>query len=319
MNTGIWIIGLLILIQFCLIVLFILIFLQNHKKDELTYQMGLQNQEALSRSNSNEEKFQQTFKNIQNQIQDMKSQQVLSNQNMETIGESLLNINRIMTNTKMRGNWGEYQLDLLLSAYVGENPHIYQTQYTLKNGKIADAVLFIAQDHKVLCVDSKFPMENYLKMDRDVENRSVYFKQFRGNMKKHIDDISKKYITEETVNFAVMFIPSESIYQFVCAKCDDIFAYALQRHVQMVSPSTLAGVVFTLLDSTKEFYRSQHIDQIEKNVLMLKDDVDRLLERSMKAEKGLETLANQFHLVSTSASKIHNRMEKMMNAKDEEE
>ena len=134
-----------------------------------------------------------------------------------------------MTNTKRRGNWGEYQLDYLLGTYLGENDSIYSTQYTLPNGKIADVALHLPGTKQVLCIDSKFPMENFMRMDDDPESRDYYLRLFMQNIKKHIDDISNKYINAYTAPQALMFIPSEAIYQFVCGNCDSLFSYALQK------------------------------------------------------------------------------------------
>ena len=217
-------------------------------------------------------------------------------------------INVIMTNTKKRGTFGEYQLYHILSLYCGDNQHIYEEQYHLSNGKIGDAALHLPGNTKVLIIDSKFPMENYLNLQEDMD---TYLRPFKMNMKKHIDDVASKYINMDTMPYALLFVPSEAIYQFVCAKCDDLFTYALQKHVMLVSPTTLVAEVMTLLSSTKDFYRTSHMEEIERNILLLQEDANRLVERSVKAEKTLETLATQFHAVSISAQKLSSRMTKM--------
>ena len=181
-------------------------------------------------------------------------------------------------------------------------------QYTLPNGKIADCAFHLPDTKKVLCIDSKFPMENYLNLQEDED---TYLRPFKMNMKKHIDDVANKYINMDTMPYALLFVPSEAIYQFVCAKCDDLFTYALQKRVMLVSPTTLVAEVMTLLSSTKDFYRTSHMEEIERNILLLQEDANRLVERSIKAEKTLETLATQFHSVSISAQKLSSRMTKM--------
>ena len=167
-------------------------------------------------------------------------------------------INVIMTNTKKRGTFGEYQLYHILSLYCGDNQHIYEEQYRLSNGKIGDAALHLPGNTKVLIIDSKFPMENYLKIVDNPKDIS-YQNEFKKNVKKHIDDISNKYITEETLEEAVMFIPSEAIYLYLCDECADLYDYAHNKKVLMTSPSTLMGVVFTLINITKDFNRSENI------------------------------------------------------------
>lgn len=313
-----WILLLLIGILCCMILFFIVFFTQRRKQEETSFQMLLQNKESLTKSEMMEKQTQQVFQNVLVQLQEMKNQQGIKDKTMMDISSSLQNMHQVMTNTKMRGNWGEYQLDLLLSSFLGEHDNVYQSQYTLSNGKIADAVLFMPGESKVLCIDSKFPLENYLKIQKENADQAM-IRQFKTNVKKHIDDVAEKYITLETTKHALLFVPNEAIYQYICAECEDLFLYALHKHVEMTSPTTLIGILFSFLESTKEFYRANHIEDIEKNILLLQEDVHRLLERSQKAEKSLESLAQQFHQVSISATKIARRMDSISKGQDNKE
>ena len=229
---------------------------------------------------------------------------------IENMEQDLKKMNLIFNNTKQRGNWGEYQLEYLLNMYASENREVFQMQYPLENKKIADAILY-TYDHQILCIDSKFPMENYLKMIEDKENQEYYFRLFKNNMKKHIQDISQKYITPQTMNQAILFIPSEAIYQFVCAKCSDLFQEALSSHVLLASPTTLVGIIYTILSQTKDFYRQEHVEEIEKDLKVLLEDVNRLLQRSEKAQNNLNLLQDQFEMVHTSCKKIGKRIQKI--------
>ncbi|MGM9961974.1 MAG: DNA recombination protein RmuC [Holdemanella porci] len=230
---------------------------------------------------------------------------------IENIEKDVKKMNMVLSNTKQRGNWGEYQLEYLLDVYAGENKEVYQRQFELENKKVADAILYLPNQNKILCIDSKFPMDNYLKMEEDSENQEYYFRLFKNNMKKHIDDVSSKYITSQTINQAILFIPSEAIYQFVCAKNSDLFSYALKQRVLLTSPTTLIGILYTLISSTKDFYRQNHVEEIEKDLECLLEDVDRLLVRSEKASKSLVSLQEQFQMVHTSCKKIGNRIQKI--------
>ena len=229
---------------------------------------------------------------------------------IENMEQDLKKMNLIFNNTKQRGNWGEYQLEYLLNMYASENKEVFQMQYPLENKKIADAILY-TYDHQILCIDSKFPMENYLKMIEDKENQEYYFRLFKNNMKKHIQDISQKYITPQTMNQAILFIPSEAIYQFVCAKCSDLFQEALSSHVLLASPTTLVGIIYTILSQTKDFYRQEHVEEIEKDLKVLLEDVNRLLQRSEKAQNNLNLLQDKFEMVHTSCKKIGKRIQKI--------
>lgn len=232
--------------------------------------------------------------------------------------DGMHDINVIMTNTKKRGTFGEYQLYHILSLYCGDNQHIYEEQYHLNNGKIGDAALHLPGNTKVLIIDSKFPMENYLKIVDNPKDVS-YQNEFKKNVKKHIDDISKKYITEETLEEAVMFIPSEAIYLYLCDECADLYDYAHNKKVLMTSPSTLMGVVFTLINITKDFNRSENIKEIQKRIIKLKDDTDRLDDRYGKVMKNLSTLEKSLRELEISKDKISKTINQAYDGAIEEE
>lgn len=288
---------------------------KNRRENRL---IAAQAKESLQRSAYSDQKIAQDFEVLLNQIQSLARYQSSSIQTMDWMQGQIESMSHIMTNTKHRGNWGEYQLEALLSLYAGQNSKIFSMQYSLDNGKIADAAFHIPGKDKVLCIDSKFPMENFNRISQNGEKSAVYEKAFKQNMKKHIDDISQKYITHQTMPEAVMFIPSEAIYSYVCGKCSDIIEYALKKHVLLCSPTTLAGIVFTLISSTKDFYRASHIEEIEKNLYLLQEDLNRLMDRISKAEKAAEQAKNQMELIGISARRINSRFEKISGIRKDE-
>lgn len=115
-------------------------------------------------------------------------------------------------------------------------------------------------------------------------------------------------------NFII--IPNEAIYQFICGNCDTLFSYALQKHVMITSPTTLVGILFTLQASTNDFYRASHLEEIEKELFKLKEDIGRLEERTEKSLKSLDALGKQFQNVYISARKISTRFDSMIEGKD---
>ena len=301
---------LLVLLIVCVLILISLVYLQNRKQNDHTVLKKMQEQDQKTREELYQKQMRETFQNLNGQIQILRKENALGAQSIQKMQTDLSSMNKVMTNTKMRGNWGEYQLQSLLEIYAGQNPEIFSMQYGLKNGKVADAILRVAGSDKVLCIDSKFPVENYLRIEEG-KNQQEFIRLFKMNMKKHIN--------EQTVDQAILFIPSESIYQFVCGKCTDTLNYALERHVLMTSPTTLVGVIFTLLASTRDFYRSAHIEEIEKNILSLQQDAHRLEQRSQKAKQSLESLVQQFHSISVSASKITKRMDTIIEGREDPE
>lgn len=230
---------------------------------------------------------------------------------IDEISQNLNEMQKIMVNKKARGNWGEYQLETLLALYIGENKNMMERQYSLQNGYIADVALHVPDAQQVLIIDAKFPMENYqniidAKTPRSLQER--YVQLFKSNIKKHIHDIAKKYINIETLDLAVMFIPSEAVYTYICSDCPELIDEAYQKHVLMASPTTLAGIVFTLLNVLRQFQRTEHMKEIEEEIYALLEDTDRLLERTRKASQAANQMTKQLEEVQISAQKLAKRM-----------
>lgn len=144
---------LIICLLICLVVLVYLIKKLSDKSEENTYQILMNNKEEAARNEAFDKQMKQSFNYVLNQVQELRKDQALSKQSMDIVENNIRSMNQIMSNAKTRGNWGEYQLDMLLKIYAGQNPSVYSMQYTLSNGRIADAVLHMPQDKRVLCID----------------------------------------------------------------------------------------------------------------------------------------------------------------------
>ena len=274
----------------------------------------LKQQESLTFIKSLSDNLNQTYQSMITSFNSLNEKTASDSQLISDISSNINNMSNIMVNKKSRGNWGEYQLNTLLSIYAGKSQEIFEVQYPLKNGYIGDVALHLPGNDKVMMIDSKFPMENYQNLtdsnlsDTDLVKYSSLFKQ---NIKKHINDISKKYITKETTDVAVMFIPSEAIYTFVCAENSELIDYAHSKHVLITSPTTLLGVVFTLVNATKDFNRTKHVKDIEKNIVAMADDTRRLVERLDKVQTASESLNKALKDARTSSEKLNNRVQKI--------
>lgn len=222
----------------------------------------------------------------------------------EDLADEVHSITQVMANAKRRGTWGEYQLESIVRTYLGDSPYLYSTQYHLKNGRISDGAFHMPQSDQVLCIDSKFPMENYLRMCEEPESAEYYEKEFRKNIKKHIDDVADKYITEETLDEALLFIPSEAVYAYLCGEGAMLQQYALSRHVLLVSPTTLCGVVFSLQASTRSFYRAANMEAFEKEVRSLEIKATMLCENAGKTCRTSALLQKQLAALQESAEKL---------------
>ena len=208
--------------------------------DVVEKRLLLINEKVNERLDQNFEKTNKTFMNVIERLSKIDEAQ----KKIENLSGDIVNLQSILTDKKTRGIFGEVNLKHILSNVFGEgNDKIYQLQYTLSTGVIADSVLFAPEPLGTICIDSKFPLENYQMMvDRKLTSdiREVYEKKFKNDMKKHIDAISSKYIINgETTDQAILFLPAEAIFAEVNAYHSDIINYAYKKHVWITSPTTL--------------------------------------------------------------------------------
>ena len=327
----------LIVILFVVVMLYLKLqatnkLLSEHKNNESMVQLqsllnsqqqsiSTLNQQSLD-SIKNEEKMAERLRNMNENVLSLMKESTSSTEKVNDIARRVNALNDIMVNKKSRGNWGEYQLNNLLSVYAGDNQEIFETQYTLKNGYIGDVALHLPGTDKVMIIDSKFPLENYqnlLNKDLSDVEMSKYESLFKQNIKKHINDIAKKYINSQTVENAVMFIPSEAIYMYVCGNHSELIEEAHKKHILITSPTTLIGVVFTLVNLTKDFKRSRNIKALEKDIVGMYQDVERLYTRLDKVDNTISNLQKNFKDVRTSSEKIGGRIMKIYDGYNPEE
>jgi len=171
---------------------------------------------------------------------------------------------------KMRGNIGEQILaDMLAQVFPTEQ---YQLQFKFKGGETVDAV--IRTQAGLIPIDSKFPLENFKQMSRATNNtdKAAASKEFSKAVKKHIDDISKKYLLpdEGTLNFAVMYVPSENVYYHILTEEEnELMDYAKKKSVHITSPHgffNFLKVIMIGMERGKLQEQAQKIWEILKGV-----------------------------------------------------
>ena len=181
-----------------------------------------------------------------------------TNNRVVNVADELKTLQNALQNPKQRGVLGEFYLAQVLENVLP--PNAFQIQYKFKNGEIVDAAIFLDQ-HKILPVDSKFSLENYNRMiESEGEERKILAKKVRDDLKMRIDETSK-YIRpdENTMDFAFMFIPSESLYyDMLINKVGsqgserDLIEYAFRdKRVIVVSPTSFMAYLQTVLQGLK--------------------------------------------------------------------
>lgn len=187
---------------------------------------------------------------------------------MSEIGRSMKDLQEFLQSPKLRGNLGEEVLQDLMAQMFPKNS--FYSQYVFKSGEKVDVAL--KTDAGTLPIDSKFPMENFRRLiNTDSEKeKSGFRKLFINDVRKHIRSIAKKYIVpnEGTMDFAIMYIPSESVYYEVVNE-PELLDYARNSRVYMVSPSTLYALLQTILlsfEGKKIEARTRQIFQMLRSI-----------------------------------------------------
>jgi DNA recombination protein RmuC len=235
---------------------------------------------------------------------------------MSEIGRNMRELQDFLKSPKLRGNIGEQVLKDLIAQMFPKNS--FHLQYEFKSGEKVDAA--IQTDAGILPIDSKFPMENYQKMVKttDPKEKEMFEKEFIRDVKKHIDAISKKYIlpTEGTMDFALMYIPSESVYYEIVNQLDTL-DYARRLRVYMVSPSTLYAHLQTILLSfegkrieskSKELFtllRSMQIDyeKIDENMSTLGKHINNAYSQFSNVLSGFSSLGQKLNTTKSLQDK----------------
>jgi len=237
----------------------------------------------------------------------------LDETNKQVVGfaDQLKGLQDILKNPKQRGVLGEYYLETLLKNIFP--PGVYQMQYGFKDGSIVDAAIFY-QD-KIIPVDSKFSLENYnriLEAQTDDERKKLE-KAFSNDLKLRIDETSKYIKPEEnTTDFAFMFIPAEAIYYdllvnqvgSVKSNTRHLINYAHEKKVTIVSPTSFAAYLQTVLQGMKTQQIEQSAKEIIKRVQVLGRHLDTYEKYMQKMGNHLGTTVSTYNSAYKELGKI---------------
>lgn len=229
------------------------------------------------------------------------------------LSSNVIDLQEVLTDKRARGAFGEMQLWNLIRDLIPES-HV-DFQKTLSNGRRADCVLLLPEPTGMMAIDAKFPLENYKKMldhRSQPERMKTFESQFKQDIKKHIDDISSKYIIPpETADSAMMFMPSEALFSEIHSYHSSLVQYAQQKRVWMVSPTTMMAVLTTAASVLKDAATRKQVNLIQQHLVALGKDFGRFRLRMQQLAKHIEQAhqdANQVHITS---QKIASRFDKI--------
>ncbi len=239
--------------------------------------------------------------------------------NIQKLSGDVLTLQDILSNKQRRGMFGEIQLtDIVSKALPADS---YALQHTLPNGSRADCLIHLPNPPGPIVIDAKFPFEayeSYAAADtREGQERAL--KALGQAVRKHIRDISEKYILEgDTADGALMFLPSEAVYAELHARLPHIVREGFAARVWIVSPTTCMATLNTMRAILKDARMREQAGAIRKELGLLNADVERLGERVGNLDRHFEQARKDVEQIRVSSEKAGKRAARLHNFDFEE-
>jgi DNA recombination protein RmuC len=254
-------------------------------------------------------KTNETFTNVMTRLATIDEAQ----KKIDGLTTNVVSLQHLLGDKRSRGAFGEVQLEGLVRNILP--PDAYSFHQKLSNGNRVDCLLILPPPTGKVPVDAKFPLENYhrmLEQDLAESDKLIARKQFKLDIKKHIDDISQKYlIRNETSDGAVMFVPAEAVFAEIHAYHSDLVEYAMHQHVWIVSPTTLMAVLNTARAVMKDVQMREQVHIIQSELGKLSVDFKRFDERMKRLADNIRKANEEAGQVEISSRKISDHFAKI--------
>jgi len=235
-----------------------------------------------------------------------------TNRRVVDVADELKTLQNVLQNPKQRGVFGEYYLESVLENILPSKN--YQMQYKFNDGETVDAVVFLDKG-QILPIDSKFSLENYNRMvgENSKPEREKLLAKVRTDLKNRIDETSK-YIrpSEKTMDFAFMFIPSESLYYDLLigdvgtgSSARDLIEYAFRdKKVIIVSPTSFMAYLQTVLQGLRSLQIEEQAKDIQIRVGKLGQHIGSFDGYMQKLGSSLGTTVNHYNAAHKELGKV---------------
>ncbi|MEM3191105.1 MAG: DNA recombination protein RmuC [Candidatus Micrarchaeaceae archaeon] len=186
--------------------------------------------------------------------------------------ETTRKLREALASPKARGSWGERMAEDILNLVGFKEGINYVKQQQLKSAETIPDFTFLLPNNQKLNMDVKFPLDNYLKyLESDSDSdREAYRSKFVRDVKSKVTEITtRNYINPEdnTLNFAILFVPNQSVYEFIVSEdisgeADKIIDYSMKHNVILTSPNTLFAMLVIIRQSVEAFQLQKNIEEI---------------------------------------------------------
>lgn len=229
------------------------------------------------------------------------------------LSANVVTLQELLSDKRSRGAFGEVQLAALVENLLPQKH--FDLQRTMSNGTRVDCLLKLPEPTGDVAVDAKFPLESYQRMTDlalSKAERHQADRQFQQDIKKHINDISAKYIIQgETSDGAMMFIPAEAVFAEIHSHHPQLVEMAQRKGVWLVSPTTMMAILTTARAVLRDAATQQQVHVIRDHLYALSQDFERFRQRMERLSQHISQAHQDVAEVQTSAKRISKRFHKI--------
>jgi DNA recombination protein RmuC len=226
--------------------------------------------------------------------------------------EQVISLKDILSNKQSRGAFGQGRMEAIVRDALP--PDAFDFQFTLSNRARPDCIIRLPGDARPVALDAKFPLEalTLLKDARSEEARKAAAARVRADVSKHVRDIAERYLLPgETQDFALMFVPSESVFCDLVEHFDDAVQKAHRSRVVIVSPSLMMMAIQVIQTLVRDAAMRDQAHTIQSEVGKLLRDVRLIVERAGKLESHFRQAQEDLGQIAISADKVGRRAERI--------
>jgi DNA recombination protein RmuC len=278
-------------------------------RTELQRTLGATEQQLLTQAGASH----RTLSEVSRQLGALSEQ----SQRIGDLAKDIGSLQDLLRAPKARGGFGELLLERLLHDVLPVNA--YEIQFTYKDGSRVDAIVRYAG--RIVPIDAKFPSEswNALADAREESERRAKRRAFLAQVRRHIDAVAR-YVSpaDATIDYAVMYIPSESVYYDVVLREDDgeqdIAAYCAERHVIPASPNTLIAYLRVIALGVRGLAMQERTRELQQGVASVRREFERFVELHDQLGRHLENATKKFDETDRALSRASSAIEMLAQA-----
>jgi DNA recombination protein RmuC len=232
--------------------------------------------------------------------------------NLTDLSTNMVSLQEILANKQARGAFGQMRMETIVKDGLPKGAYTFQA--TLSNGKRPDCLLHMPNASAGVVIDAKFPLEGFetFRIARREEEKKEAARRVRVDVGRHVDSMAERYfISGETQDTAILFVPSEAIYADLCEHFSDLVQKAHRARIVICAPNMLMLAVQTMQAILKDVQMREQAHLIQREVAKLMDDMGRFRERVLDLQRHFGQANVDIEKILTSSDRIASRGRKI--------